>query len=136
LRRAGQTLELARDPPLIEAAPGLSLLGGPPGPTPLADAIARGIAGVLLAERFDAVVTDLGGGPELARVAVGGVLNPADVCVVLSDGTRVGDVTAQRIVLACRARGIEPLRIVNRDREPGIVTAELLAALMARWTVP
>jgi hypothetical protein len=44
--------------------------GGPP--------VARRTAGVLLAERFEVVVTDPGAGPELARVAVGGVLNPAD----------------------------------------------------------
>ena len=87
LERAGETLALMSEPALVEVEPRLFLLGGPPTATALADAVARGIAGVLLAERFGAVVTDLGAGPELARVAVGGVLNPADVCVVLTDGS-------------------------------------------------
>jgi hypothetical protein len=109
----------------------LSLLGGPPGPTPLADAIARGIAGVLLAPRFDAVVTDLGAGPELTGVAVGGVLNPADVCIVLSDGRPVADLTADRIEAACRRRGVEPVRVVN-DRGRAEDVAEALVARLVR----
>lgn len=57
LRRAGETLALVDEPELIEARPGLFVLGGPPGEAPLNDAVARGTAGVLLADRFDAVVT-------------------------------------------------------------------------------
>lgn len=114
---------------LVEAAPSLWLLGGPPGATPLADAVARGIAGVLVAERFGAVVTDLGAGPELARVAVGGVLNPAEVCVVLSDGGWLAELAAARIEEACRQRDVSALRVLNRRGEPEAVAAELLAEL-------
>ena len=71
LRRAGGTLELAGEPDLVEVGPGLLMLAGPPGEAPLNDAVARGIAGVLLAERFEAVVTDLGAGPEFTRMAAG-----------------------------------------------------------------
>jgi cellulose biosynthesis protein BcsQ len=106
LRRAGGTLELVHDPVLIDIAAGLKLLGGPPGEQPLNDAVARGIAGVLVADRFDVVVTDLGAGPEFTEMAVGGVLNPADLCVVLTAGTPVTDLTADRIEAACRSRGV------------------------------
>ncbi|MDQ4082706.1 MAG: hypothetical protein M3123_07445, partial [Actinomycetota bacterium] len=107
-----------------------TLLGGPPSEAPLADAVARGIAGVLLAGRFELVVTDLGAGPELARVSVGGVLNPADVCVVLSDGTPVPDMTALRIEEICVRRNAEALRVLNergRAREVAAAVAERLA---------
>jgi MinD-like ATPase involved in chromosome partitioning or flagellar assembly len=110
LRRAGETLELARKPELAAPAPGIWLLGGPPSDDPLGDAVARGIAGVLLAPRFDAVVTDLGAGPEFTRMAVGGVLNPADLCVVLSDGSPVQGLTARRIESSCSDRGVRWLR--------------------------
>jgi CO dehydrogenase nickel-insertion accessory protein CooC1 len=106
------------------------LLVGPPSTTPLADAIARGIAGVLLAERFDVVVTDLGAGPELAGVAVGGILNPADVCLVLTDGTTVGELTAERVEAACRRRGVAALRVVNEHGRTEEL-AEMLAARLA-----
>jgi CO dehydrogenase maturation factor len=130
LRRAGRTLELAREPSLVAATGGIQLLGGPPSQAPLADAVARGIAGVLLADRFDAVVTDLGAGPELTRAAVGGMLNPADVCVVLTDGGRVAEVTAERIESACRARGVRSLRALNRRGEAEKVATGLLATLL------
>jgi cellulose biosynthesis protein BcsQ len=130
LRRAGQTLELAREPTLVTVTERIWMLGGPPSETPLADAVARGIAGVLLAGRFDAVVTDLGAGPEFTRAAVGGALNPADVCVVLTDGAPVAALTADRIETACRARGVRPLRAVNRRGEAGLVAAELLSTLL------
>lgn len=93
LRRAGETLALERDPEVVELECGAFLLAGPPSDAPLADAVARGIAGVLLADRFDVVVTDLGAGPEFTEMAVGGVLNPAEVCVVVTDGTPVADLT-------------------------------------------
>lgn len=111
LRRAGETLALERDPEVVELECGAVLLGGPPSDTPLADAVARGIAGVLLAERFDAVVTDLGAGPEFTEMAVGGLLNPAEVCVVLANETRVADLTAERVELACRRRNVRALRV-------------------------
>jgi cellulose biosynthesis protein BcsQ len=111
LRRAGETLALERDPDLVQLECGASLLGGPPSEAALADAVARGIAGVLLAERFDAVVTDLGAGPEFTEMAVGGLLNPAEVCVVLTNGTRVADLTAERVELACRRRKVPALRV-------------------------
>jgi hypothetical protein len=105
------TLALGREPDLVEVERArLWLLGGPPGAAALDDAVARGIAGVLLAERFDWVVTDLGAGPEFARMAVGGVLNPAELCVVLTNGAPAADLAAQRIAEACRDRGVEPLR--------------------------
>jgi len=112
LRRAGETLALQSDPELVQLECGASLLGGPPSDAPLADAVARGIAGVLLAGRFDAVVTDLGAGPEFTEMAVGGVLNPAEVCVVVSNGTPVGELTAERVEEACRRRAVQPLRLV------------------------
>jgi CO dehydrogenase nickel-insertion accessory protein CooC1 len=129
LRPADGTLELAEEPQLVEVAPHLHLLGGPPSETPLSDAVARGIAGVLIADRFDFTVTDLGAGPELARVAVGGVLNPADLCFILIDGTRVAEVTANRIEAACRAREVESIRVLNRRDEAADVAAELVAEL-------
>ena len=130
LRRAGETLELAREPVLVPIAERLWLFGGPPSSTPLADAVARGIGGVLLAPRFDAVVTDLGAGPDLAGVAVGGVLNPADICVVLTDGSLAADITAGRIDAACRRRGVEAVRVVNA-RGGAEAVAEQLAARLA-----
>ena len=48
----------------------------------------------------DAVVTDLGAGPEFARIAVGGVLNPADLCVVLTTRAPAADLAAERIEAA------------------------------------
>jgi hypothetical protein len=134
LERSGATLALAREPELVEAEPGLWLLGGPPGATPAADAVARGIAGVLLADRFHAVVTDLGAGPALARVAVGGVLNPADICVVLTDGTPVADATAARIEAACQARGVPSLRATNRRGEAEAVAAEVAGYMPSALT--
>jgi hypothetical protein len=131
LRRAGESLALARDPELVEVGAGLWLLGGPPSEAPLADAVARGIAGVLLADRFDFTVTDLGAGPELARVAVGGALNPADLCVALSNGTRVGDLTAERVASACRERRVRTLRLtspVGRAEETAARLADRLVA--------
>ena len=110
LRRAGETLELAREPALVEIGAELRLLGGPPSPWPLADAVARGVAGVLLAPRFDAVVTDLGAGPEFAEMAVGGILNPAEVCVVLDPESPPARLCAERIEAACGRRGVAALR--------------------------
>ena len=132
LRRAGGTLELAAEPDLIEVRPGLMLLAGPPGEAPLNDAVARGIAGVLLADRFDAVVTDLGAGPEFTRMAVGGVLNPADRCVVLTSGTTAGDLTAERIERACASRAVPVHRLavdpVEAGRDAGTLAERLLAS--------
>jgi cellulose biosynthesis protein BcsQ len=125
LRPADGTLELAREPELIEIDSHLKLLGGPPSDTPLADAVARGIAGVLVADRFEFSVTDLGAGPELTRVAVGGVLNPADLCIVLTDGRPVSDLTADRVEGACRTRQVECRRVLNRRGEPDDVAAEV-----------
>jgi hypothetical protein len=111
LRRVPGTLALAREPALVDVDAGVSLLGGPPSDQPLADAVARGIAGVLLAPRFDAVVTDLGAGPEFAEMAVGGVLNPADVCVVLAPSSPSGRLAAERIEAGCKRRGVVTLRL-------------------------
>jgi CO dehydrogenase nickel-insertion accessory protein CooC1 len=126
LRPKAGTLELAQEPALIQVAPRLRLLGGPPSETPLSDAVARGIAGVLIADRFDQVITDLGAGPEFTRVAVGGLLNPADLCFVLTDGTRVADLTADRIEAACQTRGVESVRVRTRRGEAAEVAAELV----------
>ena len=130
LRREGDTLTLAGEPPLAGAGERLWLLAGPWSEAPLADAIARGIAGVLLSERFDAVVTDLGAGPELAGVAVGGPLNPADVCVILSNGQTAAELAAERIDAACRDRGVPALRVTNRRGAAVEVTAELAERLV------
>jgi cellulose biosynthesis protein BcsQ len=132
LRRVGPTLELAREPRLIHVAEGLWLLGGPPTSTPLADALARGIAGVLLADRFDAVVTDLGAGPELAHAAVGGVLNPADLCAVLTRGSPSSDLAAERIEAACRARQVEYMRVLNPDGAPDVAASALVETASAK----
>jgi CO dehydrogenase maturation factor len=129
LRPAEGTLELATEPRLVDVGPRLKLLGGPPTDTPLTDAVARGIAGVLIADRFDHTVTDLGAGPELARVAVGGVLNPADLCIVLTAGTRVSELTAERVEAACRARKVPYRRIVNRRGEADDIAAELVGEI-------
>jgi cellulose biosynthesis protein BcsQ len=130
LRPAAGTLELAREPEFLRVGPHLQLLGGPASDTPLADAVARGITGVLLAPRFDFVVTDLGAGPELTRVAVGGVLNPADLCFVLSDGRPVAELTADRIEAACKLRQVPCSRVLNRRGDAPAVAAEL--AVMVR----
>ena len=129
LRPAAGTLELASDPELVHVAPHLQLLGGPPSETPLSDAITRGIAGVLIAEDFEFTVTDLGAGPELTRVAVGGVLNPADLCLVLTNATRVAELTAERVEQACRARSVPYRRVLNRRGEAELVAAELAGSL-------
>jgi cellulose biosynthesis protein BcsQ len=129
LRPAAGTLELAEEPELAEVAANLHLLGGPPSETPLSDAVARGIAGVLIAERFDYTITDLGAGPEFTRVAVGGVLNPAGLCCVLTDGTRVSELTAQRVEAACRTRKVPSVRVLNRRGDAAGVAAELAARL-------
>jgi MinD-like ATPase involved in chromosome partitioning or flagellar assembly len=131
LRRAGETVEFAREPKLLEPKPGLWLLGGPPTSTALADAVARGIAGVLLADRFDFVISDLGAGPEFTRIAVGGVLNPADICFVLSDRRRGSELAAERIEAACRARGVRHERVETRPgAHQGL--AEIAAQLSVR----
>ena len=127
LRPAPGTLELTAEPQLIQVDDHLQLLGGPPSPTPLSDAVARGIAGVLIADRFDFAITDLGAGPELTRVAVGGVLNPADVCFVLTDGTNVSEVTSERVEAACRARQVRSVRVPNRRGDAAAVATELTA---------
>jgi CO dehydrogenase maturation factor len=132
LKRANQTLALARKPEVREVAHRLWLLGGPPTEDAAADAVARGIAGVLLAEGYDAVVTDLGAGPQLTEVAVGGALNPADLCVVLSDGRPVAELTAGRIEAACRRRRVKSMRIVNRRGESERVAADLVIELSDR----
>ena len=126
LRPADGTLELTREPP------NLHLLGGPPSDTPLCDAVARGIAGVLIADRFEFAITDLGAGPELTRVAVGGVLNPADRCYVLTDGTRVAERTAKRVELACRARNVPWIRVLNRRGDAHAVAEELVREIVRR----
>jgi CO dehydrogenase nickel-insertion accessory protein CooC1 len=131
LKRAGPTLELVREPSLVAVASGLWLLGGPPGDSALNDAVARGVAGVLLADRFDAVVTDLGAGPEFTRIAVGGVLNPADVCLVVTTGGAVADLTADRIEATCRDRGVEPMRVTL-----GAVAPERSAVALADRLTP
>jgi CO dehydrogenase nickel-insertion accessory protein CooC1 len=130
LRPVVGSLELVRAPTLAEIeANRIWLLGGPPSAEGLNDAVARGIAGVLVAHRFDWVVTDLGAGPEFTFAAVGGVLNPADVCVVLTDGGPVADLTADRIEAACRARNVPSLRAVNDRGCLVAVAGELLTAL-------
>lgn len=129
LRPAAGTLELAEEPELVEVTTRLHLLGGPPSDMPLSDAVARGIAGVLVADRFDFAVTDLGAGPELTRVAVGGVLNPADLCLVLTDGTRVSELTAERVETACDAREVPAVRVLNRRGDAAGVAAELAARI-------
>ena len=131
LRRAGDGLELAHDPALVEVRPGLWLLGGPASGAPLAEAVARGIAGVLLAERFEAVVTDHGAGPEFAQAAVGGALNPADVCVVVSTGRPVGELTADRIEAACREREVATLRVTYRPGREQPLAREIADHLLA-----
>jgi CO dehydrogenase nickel-insertion accessory protein CooC1 len=125
LRPAEGTLELSQEPELIQVGPRLRLLAGPPSEAPLSDAVARGIAGVLIADRFDYTITDLGAGPEFTRVAVGGVLNPADLCFVLTDGSHVSELTAGRIEDACRARGVRFARVENRRADAAQVAAEL-----------
>jgi CO dehydrogenase nickel-insertion accessory protein CooC1 len=129
LRRTGETLELAAEPRLVETDGGVAVLGGPPSRMPLADAIARGIAGVLLADRFDVVITDLGAGPELTRAAVGGKLDPADLCLVVVDGTPSAERVAGRIEAACEARGVTWRRVLNRRGEATAVARELADAV-------
>ena len=74
-------------------------------------------------------MTDLGAGPEHARVSVGGVLNPADVCVILSDGGPLAELAAERIEDACRERGVPALRLLNRRGAPDAVARDVLAAV-------
>ena len=135
LRPVPGTLALVNEPELVELAPGrLWLLGGPPRESALNDAVARGIAGVLLAERFDCVVTDLGAGPEFTRMAVGGVLNPADVCFVLSDGGRAAELTAERIEAACADREVRSLRVLICAGKADAVASALVSELVRRST--
>ncbi len=131
LRSVPGSLALDREPVLAEVEPGLWLLAGPPSATPLADAVARGIAGVLLAERFDHVVTDLGAGPELAGVAVGGALNPAEVCLILGDGRPAVELAAGRIEAACRARDVDSRRLELLPGDAAALAAPLADELTA-----
>jgi hypothetical protein len=94
--------------------------------------VARGIAGVLLAERFDAVVTDLGAGPEFTEMAVGGLLNPAEACVVLTNGARVADLTADRVELACRRRKVPALRVSVEPAAVATAARSLADRLVSR----
>jgi hypothetical protein len=126
LQRAGDTLELQEEPDLAEIGERLWLLAGPPGDEPLADAVARGIAGVLLSARFDVVVTDLGAGPELTEAAVGGILNPSDVCVILDNGRRVSRITAERIAWACARRGVPCRTMQNPHGAPEALAEQLI----------
>ena len=126
LRRAGDTLELWGEPDLVEVGERLRLLGGPPGDAALADAVARGIAGVLLSDRFDAVVTDLGAGPELTEAAVGGVLNPSDLCLILHSGLPVSRITAERIASACARRDIPRRTMQNPHGAPEVLAEQLV----------
>lgn len=84
----------------------------------------------MLAERFDFTVTDLGAGPELARVAVGGVINPAEVCFILTDGRPVAELTAERVARACSQRKVPFTRILNRRGAAAEVAAELAMRVM------
>ena len=130
LRPVPGTLALVNEPELVELEPGrLWLLAGPPRESALNDAVARGIAGVLVADRFDWVVTDLGAGPEFTRMAVGGVLNPADVCVVLSDGGQAAELTAERIEAACTDREVRSVRLVNGVGKADDLVSELRRSL-------
>ena len=129
LRPAPGTLELVREPALVDVGERLWLLGGPPSGSPLADAVARGIAGVLVADRYDFVVTDLGAGPEIARVAVGGVLNPADVCIVLTNGTPAAELAAERIAAACAARDVAAVRVLNGADGPEAAALTAMCAM-------
>lgn len=118
---------------LVRVAERLDLLCGPPTADALADAVARGIAGVLLAERYEWVVTDLGAGPDLTRIAVGGVLNPADLCAVLVDGTPGAARAATVIEAACRERKVRSLILENKRGDPQHVVREL-AVTAGEWT--
>ena len=64
-------------------------------------------------------------------MAVGGVLNPADVCVVLSDGTPLAEATAARIEEICSRRRVEPLRVVNDRGRAQEVAAALADRLVS-----
>ena len=86
---------------------------------------------MLIAERFDWVLTDLGAGPEFTRIAVGGVLNPAELCLVVSDGLPVGELAADRIEQVCRARGVSALRVRNRREGIDGMAASLAERLLA-----
>lgn len=76
------------------------------------------------------MVTDLGAGPELAQAAVGGALNPADLCVVVSTGRYVGELTAERIEQACRDRKVPALRVTRRPGEDPELASELAERLV------
>ena len=67
-------------------------------------------------------------------MAVGGILNPADVCLALTDGAPVADATEARIEDACRARGVPSLRVVNRRGEAEAVAAEVAEYMLAALT--
>lgn len=131
LRAVPGSLALAREPELVEVDPGLWMLSGPASEAPLSDAVARGIAGVLLADRFSHVVTDLGAGPEIVRVAVGGALDPADVCLVLVDGRPAAELAAGRIEAACRTREVAVRRVAFPPGQAATRAAALADELTA-----
>lgn len=84
------------------------------------DAWGRGVLGVLVADRFDVVLTDLAAGPLQARFAVGGALNPADQLVVVVEPGPVSLGTGSRVLTVARDRSVDAvIAVANKVRDQG-----------------
>ena len=62
---------------------------------------------------------------------MGGVLNPADVCVVLTTGARAAQLAAERIEAACGERQVPCLRVRNPPGAPDRLAGQLAERLRA-----
>jgi len=93
----------------IAAPDNVTLLAGPVadngGCTPAAGV--RGMLGVMLGTHlFERVITDFEAGVDEPAWALGGLLNPADVLLVVATPTPVAITTARKIVALARERGV------------------------------
>lgn len=111
----GRAAVLVDDPAMlirrhgIPAPDNVTLLAGPvvenEGCTP--DAGVRGMLGVLLGNHlFERVITDFEAGVDEPSWALGGLLNPADVLLVVATPSPVAISTAQKIVRLAAERGV------------------------------
>lgn len=102
---AGRAAVLAEDPDVllerhaVTAPDGVTLLGAPVVVNQgcSSDARVRGMLGVLLGERFDCVISDFEAGVDEPAVSLGGLLNPADILLVVSTPSPVSLRTARLV---------------------------------------
>lgn len=92
----------------IAAPDGVTLLGAPVVQNDgcSSDARVRGMLGVLLGQRFDRVISDFEAGVDEPATSLGGLLNPADVLLVVATPSPVALRTARLIATIGREAGV------------------------------